>query len=109
MNILSGLDFQRENGFVLDLGRMRASFVLNRYMFQGGWSGSKVLDTSGETMRAVVEDANVDDAIKALELSEFSDDVKLQDELRQTIWDRRAVFKGLGFFKEATHVIDVQA
>eukprot|EP00173_Palmaria_palmata_P005130 Plantae.Rhodophyta-Palmaria_palmata.ctg8374.p2 GENE.Plantae.Rhodophyta-Palmaria_palmata.ctg8374~~Plantae.Rhodophyta-Palmaria_palmata.ctg8374.p2 ORF type:complete len:132 (-),score=25.97 Plantae.Rhodophyta-Palmaria_palmata.ctg8374:165-560(-) len=43
-----------------------------------------------------------------MDLMEFFKDYKLQDELQQNILDRRAVFKELGIYHGATHVIDVK-
>jgi hypothetical protein len=54
VNMLIGLNFQREHGFLLDVGRMRASFVVNCYQFQSMLNDGDVLDAGEEALRAVL-------------------------------------------------------
>jgi hypothetical protein len=108
VDMLIGLKFQREHEFVLDIGRMHASFVVNGYQFHGKLNDGAVLDTGEEALHAVVEDSNVDQAIHELGLNVFSDAVAMQEKFRRVIWERRAVFKGLGLVRGMTHVIDVK-
>jgi hypothetical protein len=58
-DMLIGLKFQREHGFVLDIGRKRASFEVNGYQFQGKLNDGDMLDTDDEALRAVVVDSDV--------------------------------------------------
>jgi hypothetical protein len=53
--MLIGVKFQREHGFVLDIGRMRASFEVYGYQFQSELNDGAALDAGEETLRAVVD------------------------------------------------------
>jgi hypothetical protein len=59
VGLLIRLKFQREHGFVLDIGRLRASLVMNGYQFQGKLNDGAVLDAGEEARREVVEDSDV--------------------------------------------------
>ncbi len=72
-------------------------------------SRSKALKEAGEDVRQVIEDEEVDDFIQTkLDLSEFSEDPALRDRLRNLLWDRRAIFKGMGCIRDIEHRINLK-
>jgi hypothetical protein len=102
------LKFPRERGFVLDIGRLRASLVMNGYQFQGKVNDGAVLDAGEEARREVVDGSDLDQAIRELDLNEVSDDAAMQEKLHRVIWERRAMFKGLSLVRGMAHVSDVK-
>ena len=106
--VLFGCRIQREVGLVIDLNAMRGSFRVSGHLFQGRLCvGGQV--TPDETVRAIVEDKDVDDAIRNADLSEFSDNADTREKLRAVLWECRAVFKGMGCVRDEEHVIAMKA
>jgi hypothetical protein len=58
-------------------------------------------------VNAIIEDAEVDAEIASMDLSSFSEDPELQEELRNIILQRREVFKGAGRIRCAPHRVNV--
>ena len=56
-------------------------------------------------MAGAIRDADVDDAITDMDLSQFHNDVKMRARLRAVLWDYREVFKGLGHIRGVTHSV----
>lgn len=81
------MNFQRQHGFFLDVGRFRASSIFDGYQFQGKLNDGAIPNADEESLRVVVEDGDVGEAIRALTLSEFSKNTDIQEEFRRVIWE----------------------
>lgn len=115
-NMLIGLKFQQRIGLVLDLQSMRGYYVYAGRRYNGSLAElphvsheADVVGLTTESVRAVIEDSDVDEAIRTLDLSEFSDDKVERETLRETLWKKRAVFKGMGRIEGEEHVIAMKA
>lgn len=60
-------------------------------------------ETSKLELAAAVLDAEVDDAIRNMDLSDFHHTRRMQEQLRAVLWRSRAVFKGVGRIKRVKH------
>ena len=105
--ILIGRQFWMKNKAVLDLQSMRGTMLVDGRDHSGALH--LVDRTFGEEVKAVIEDVDVDDAIKSMELSEFADDSGLQEQLRSVLWMHREIFKGLGNIRGFEHEIKRRA
>jgi transposase InsO family protein len=96
-------------GLVLDLGLGCAEFEADGKKFRGELQpvACAVEAEMSEGVNAIIEDAEVDAEICSMNLSSFSEDPQLQNELRNVIWQRREVFKGTGRIRCAPHRINV--
>ena len=105
--ILIGRQFWMKNKAVLDLQSMRGTMLMDGRDDSGALH---LIDpTFGEEVKAVIEDVDVDDAIKSMELSKFADDSGLQEQLRRVLWMHREIFKGLGNIRGFEHEIKLMA
>jgi hypothetical protein len=68
-----------------------ASFLVDGHQFQGKLRSGSVLEAGEETLRAVVEDSELEQEVRDMDMRKFSDDVSMQEDLRQVVWERRAV------------------
>ena len=110
-NLPSGIPIGRrfwiKHKAVLDLQSMRGTMLVD------GRDHSDALHlvdpTFGEDVKAVIEDVDVDDSIKSMELSEFADDSGLQEQLRSVPRMHREIFKGLGNIRGFEHGIKLMA
>lgn len=90
--MMIGLRLQRQAGLGMNLATMRGSYRVEGHLYQGRlYEGELGHD---EAVMAIVEDKDVDDAIKATDLAEFSDDAAMRDKLRAVLWKHRDVLKG---------------
>lgn len=101
--MLFGLRIQLEVKLFLDIGAMRGSFRIDGHWYQGRLNEGQA--DPREAVRAIVEDKDVDAAIRTVNLTEFSPDLDAQEELRAVLWECRDVFKGMGCVRDEEHVI----
>lgn len=103
--VLIGRKFWRRNGLVLDLeqgkGSIRSRSTGERISGCLGRQSRQL----GEAVCAVIEDADVDGALQGMDLSEFSPEAAKQEKLRERLWSRRAIFKGVGKIESVQHKI----
>jgi len=96
------LDLTRGQGTINALGRSFSGPVY--YPQDLGYLPSY----ESEEVQAVEEEVDIDDKIKTMGLSEFSPDVSLQERLRDILWKKRNIFKGVGAIKGVTHKIKLK-
>ena len=54
-----------------------------------------------------IDDVDVDDAIREMDLSHFHQESSMQGKLREILWTRRELFKGLGHINGVNHAIEL--
>jgi hypothetical protein len=106
--IIIGLRLQREFGLVLDVGRICGSFIAAGNIFQGRLNVTEEPFDDGERVHGVIEDADLDECIRNMDLQEFLSDPAAQEALRAVVWLHRGVFKGLGLVKGVKHCIAIK-
>lgn len=104
--MLIGQNFWRNLGLRLDLERNSASVKRDGVRVEGPVGSRKQLnDEEEESVRATIEDADVDQALKDMDLRAFSENPSKRNRLRKLLWKRRAIFKGLGKIVGIQHKI----
>jgi hypothetical protein len=93
--ILIGRRFLVKHAMVIDFGRLTGSFMQNVQGKPVRFSGKILLDDCEQVEEsAVVEEADVESEIRALELSDLGDEA---ENMRQVLLKHQDVFKCLGF------------
>lgn len=98
--------FFHKHILILDLRRRRAKIWVYGWRARGKVSCTTTSGAPRE-MEAVIRDSNVNDDINQMELSQFSPEGYIQERPRSVLWDRRAVFIGLGKIKCFKHKIEL--
>jgi hypothetical protein len=95
--ILIGRRFLMKHAMVIDFGRLTGSFMQNVQGKPVRFSGKIMLDDCEQVEEAaLVEEADVESEIRALELSDLGDEA---ENMRQVLLKHQDVFKGLGLAK----------
>lgn len=102
--VLIGLRLQREVGLLMDVRNMRGSFTVKDNLYQGRLDAGSCRKQD-EAVRAIVEDEDVDAAIREADFREFAEDEETREKLRSVLWMHRAVFKGMGHVQGEAHTI----
>ena len=112
--MLIGLRFIKSYGMTLDYFKDTAAILVNGRRYSGRLS-TRLLDLydmehaekSEEENLFKLEEGDIDDRIKSLDLSSFSPDRSLQERLRNILWENRGIFKGVGSIKGVEHKIEL--
>ena len=112
--MLIGLRFMKSYGMTLDYFKDTAAILVNGRRYSGKLS-TRLLDLydighaeeSEEEKLFKVEEGDIDERIKSLDLSSFSPDRSLQERLQNILWENRGIFKGVGSIKGVEHKIDL--
>ena len=103
--LLIGSRFWHKHGLVLDL-RRRHGQIWNGRCIRGKVSHKDPSDARVE-IEGAIRDADVDDAIREMDFSQFSPSRDVQEKLLSILWTRRAVLKGLGRIEGFRHKIEL--
>ena len=96
--------FWRRHGLVLNLRTFRGKLWVDGRRIRGKVTRSPINNAALELMAAIT-DADVDDAILDMDLSQFHPEREVQEKLRKILWNRRTFFKGLGRIGGVQHRI----
>lgn len=90
-----------------DLEEIRASIVYGNERIYGSLvrNSHRTAENRFKAVQVVIEDSEVDDAIREMELSKFSYWLEMQERLHNLIWRRQYIFKGLERIKRMQHII----
>ena len=102
--VLMGSQFWRRYGLVLNLGTLSGNIWFEGGCVQGK-AAKKATNAAETEQMAAISDAEVGDALRDMDLSQFHGERHVQGRLRNVLWRRRAVFKGLGKIKGVQHQI----
>lgn len=111
--ILLGRRFWQQRGLKLDLEERTASIrPYDGSRLEGGLC-SRVKSGENdekwnEAVSAVIGDSDLDQALKTMDLREFSPNPSKRNKLRSLLWKRRGIFKGLGKIRGETHRINLK-
>lgn len=97
-----GRTFWRKHGLILNLGQNTGSVRYEGARVDGvlGSRNNSGDDRWGESVRAVIEDADVDQALQDMDLRAFSQSPSKRNKLRKILWKRRDIFKGMAALLE---------
>lgn len=103
--------FWRANGLQLNLGKNSGSIRHKNGRVQGpiGSRGREDSEILPESVRAVIEDADVDQVLKTMDFRAFSTSPSKRNQLRNLLWKRRYILKGLGKIVGVQHKIALKA
>ena len=107
-NLLLGSQFWKRHDLVLNLGTMRGKIGVEGRKLEGRVSRRRDVRLDMETAGAI-NDTDVDDTIREMDLSQFHPKAAMQERLRHILWTRRGVFKGLGHIRGVEHTIKLVA
>ena len=109
--MLIGRRSWRANSLQLDLGKNAGSVRYKNRHVHGpiGSCDGEDSENMSESVRAVIEDADVDQVLKTMDFSAFSASSSKRNQLRELIWKRRDIFKGLGQIVGVQHKIPLKA
>lgn len=104
--VIIGNKFLRRIGFSMDLDNLQCSIRFRNRKYRGRLELAN--PENSESISAVIEDEDVDDHIKHMDLSDFHSDNLIQENLRNVLWKHREVFKGMGCVKGYEHEIKLK-
>ena len=100
--------FWKRHDLVLNLGTIRVKIGVEGRTLKGRVSRRRDVRLDMETAGAI-NDKDVDDTIREMDLSHFHPKAAMQERLRHILWTRRGGFKGLGHIRGVEHTITLVA
>eukprot|EP00171_Calliarthron_tuberculosum_P021211 IDg21211t1 len=105
-DVLIGRSFWINYRLKMDLEVGKGAILVNGKQFSGIMNVP--IQVNKEIVSSIDEEEEIDMKIKSMDLSGFSPHLKFQDALRELLWDKRHIFKGVGSIKNITHKIKLK-